>query len=55
MWVEEPYVMGGLKYTKSIVEHKVSISCNKNAKVSRFADYPIEAIVGPEVLTGSNR
>ena len=50
-----PYVIGGLKYAKSIGAQTVSISCNKEAKISKFADYPIEAIVGPEVLTGSTR
>ena len=50
-----PYVIGGLKYAKSLGAQTVSISCNKNAKVSKFADYPIEAIVGPEILTGSTR
>ena len=50
-----PYVIGGLKYAKSIGAQTVSISCNKDAKVSKYADYPIEAIVGPEILTGSTR
>ena len=50
-----PYVIGGLKYARSIGAQTVSISCNKDAKVSKYADYPIEAIVGPEVLTGSTR
>ena len=50
-----PYVIGGMKYAKSIGAKTVSISCNKDAKVSKFADYPIEAIVGPEILTGSTR
>ena len=50
-----PYVIGGLKYAKSMGAQTVSISCNKDAKISKFADYPIEAIVGPEVLTGSTR
>ena len=50
-----PYVIGGLKYAKSIGAQTVSISCNKDSKISKFADYPIEAIVGPEVLTGSTR
>ena len=50
-----PYVIGGLKYAKSIGAQTVSVSCNKDAKISKFADYPIEAIVGPEVLTGSTR
>ena len=50
-----PYVIGGLKYAKFIGAKTVSISCNKNSKISEYADIPIEAIVGPEVLTGSTR
>ena len=50
-----PYVIGGLKYAKSIGAKTVSISCNKNAKISQISDIAIEAIVGPEVLTGSTR
>ena len=50
-----PYVIGGLKYARSIGAKTVSISCNKNSKISEFSDIPIEAIVGPEVLTGSTR
>ena len=50
-----PYVIGGLKYAKSIGAKTVSISCNKNSKISQFADVEIEAIVGPEILTGSTR
>ena len=50
-----PYVIGGLKYAKSLGAKTVSIACNKNSKISQIADYPIEAIVGPEVLTGSTR
>jgi N-acetylmuramic acid 6-phosphate etherase len=50
-----PYVIGGLKYAKSIGAKTVSISCNKNSKISQISDISIEAIVGPEVLTGSTR
>ena len=32
-----------------------SISCNRDAVISRHADYPIEVETGPEVLTGSTR
>ena len=50
-----PYVIGGLKYAKSIGAKTVSISCNKDSKIGKIADISIEAIVGPEVLTGSTR
>lgn len=50
-----PYVIGGLKYARSIKASTVSIACNKNAKMSKEADISIEVNVGPEVLTGSTR
>ena len=50
-----PYVIGGLKYAKSLGAKTVSISCNKNSKISQIADFPLEVIVGPEILTGSTR
>lgn len=50
-----PYVIGGLKYTRFIEAKTVSISCNPNSLVSNYADCAIEAVVGPEVLTGSTR
>ena len=50
-----PYVIGGLKYAKSIGAKTVSISCNKDSKIGKIADISIEAIVGPEILTGSTR
>jgi len=50
-----PYVIGGLKYAKSIGAQTVSISCNNNSKIGQIADIKIEAIVGPEILTGSTR
>lgn len=50
-----PYVIGGLRYSRSIGAHTVSISCNKQAEISEEADVSIEVEVGPEVLTGSTR
>jgi len=50
-----PYVMGGLEMCR---EHGVltgSIVCNSNSPVSSLSDFPIEVIVGPEVVTGSTR
>jgi N-acetylmuramic acid 6-phosphate etherase len=50
-----PYVIGALRYARSIGAKTVALSCNKNAAISQEADQSIEVIVGPEVLTGSTR
>lgn len=50
-----PYVIGGLDYAKSIGAATVSICCVQNARISEISDFPIEVIVGPEVVTGSTR
>ncbi|ARP50827.1 MULTISPECIES: N-acetylmuramic acid 6-phosphate etherase [Caproicibacterium] len=50
-----PYVIGGLDYANSIGALTGAISCVHNAKISEHADTKIEAIVGPEVITGSTR
>lgn len=50
-----PYVIGGLQYAKTIGAHTVTISCNKDAEISKFSQIPIEVDAGPEVLAGSTR
>lgn len=50
-----PYVIGGLTYATEIGAETATISCNTNAAISKFANYPIEVEVGPEILTGSTR
>ena len=50
-----PYVIGALKYANSFGATTASISCSKNSKISDYADISIEAVPGPEVLTGSTR
>lgn len=50
-----PYVIGGLKYAKKIGSLTISIACVKNSKIGKIAKVPIEAVVGPEVITGSTR
>ena len=50
-----PYVISGIKYAKSLGVKTGSIACNKDAKVSKVANFPIEVEVGAEVLTGSTR
>jgi len=50
-----PYIIGALKYARSVKAKTVALSCNENALISKEADTAIEVVVGPEVLTGSTR
>ncbi|MFB5267916.1 N-acetylmuramic acid 6-phosphate etherase [Paenibacillus enshidis] len=50
-----PYVIGGLQYAARVGAATASLACNKDAEISNYAEYPIEIITGPEVLTGSTR
>lgn len=50
-----PYVIGGLIYAKQKGCSTISICCVHQGELSQYADYPIEVIVGPEVVTGSTR
>lgn len=50
-----PYVIGGLQYAESLGCRTVSIACNHDSETGKTADIAIEAVVGPEVLTGSTR
>jgi|SRR5690554_299263 len=50
-----PYVIAAIKYAKEIGCTTVGIACNENSLVGQVADIAIEAIVGPEVVTGSTR
>lgn len=50
-----PYVLGGLDYAREVGCKTVAISCNAGCSIGKAADLAIEAVVGPEVLTGSTR
>lgn len=50
-----PYTIGALKYAKKKNAQCISITCNKNSILSKYADVAIEVDAGPEVLTGSTR
>jgi len=50
-----PYVLGGLAYAKEVGCRTVAIACTPNISDEAVADLVIEAVVGPEVLTGSTR
>ncbi|MGE0587811.1 MAG: N-acetylmuramic acid 6-phosphate etherase [Cyclobacteriaceae bacterium] len=50
-----PYVIGGLLDAKKNGVVTGCITCNMGSEVAANADYPIEAVVGPEFVTGSTR
>ncbi len=50
-----PYVLGGIEYANSVGAVTGSIACSENSELSSVSRYPIEVIVGPEIVTGSTR
>lgn len=50
-----PYVIAGLNYANDKGANTVSIACNQNSEISKYATVSIEAVVGPEALSGSTR
>ena len=50
-----PYVLGAMKYARSLGATVASISCNPDSPVSQAADIAITPIVGAEIVTGSSR
>jgi len=50
-----PYVVGALKTCKEKNILSIGITCNPDTALSRNVHYPVEVIVGPEVVTGSTR
>lgn len=50
-----PYVIGALSYANEISTPTIAIACNKNSAIGNEAKIAIEAVPGPEVLTGSTR
>lgn len=50
-----PYVLGGVEYAKSIGAVTACITTSENSVLAQAVDFPIEAVTGPETLTGSTR
>lgn len=50
-----PYVVKGLAKCQSQGIMTGSISCNNDSPISKYSDFPIEVVVGPEYVTGSTR
>lgn len=50
-----PYVVHGLQDCKTHGITTACITCNPDTPVSKWSDYPIVVLTGPEFLTGSTR
>ena len=50
-----PYVLGGVLDSKKHGAVTACITCNSNSELADSVDFPIEVVVGPEVVTGSTR
>ncbi len=50
-----PYVIGGLNDARKRGLLTGAITCNPGSPVAQAAEHPLEAIVGPEFVTGSTR
>ncbi|ENP8453843.1 N-acetylmuramic acid 6-phosphate etherase [Photobacterium damselae subsp. damselae] len=50
-----PYVIGGMKYARSVGAQVVAVSCNPQSEMTKIADIAITPVVGAEVVTGSSR
>jgi N-acetylmuramic acid 6-phosphate etherase len=50
-----PYAVSGVKYAKQIGAITGCITTSANSEIASLVDYPIEAITGPEPITGSTR
>ena len=50
-----PYVIGALKACQMQQIPTGCITCNAESPLTKVSDYPIEVVVGPEVVTGSSR
>lgn len=50
-----PYVIGGLKTARQHGILTGCVVCNAGSAVAAEAEYPVEAVVGPEFVTGSTR
>lgn len=50
-----PYVIGGIRQARSSGILTGCITCNPGSEIAQAAEFPVEAIVGPEFVTGSTR
>ena len=50
-----PYVVGGLRFARSLGAFGVGLTCNERSELAGVCDLLIAPVVGPEVVSGSTR
>lgn len=50
-----PYVIGAMKYAKSLGAKVIGVTCCKDSQIDQLADIGIAPMPGPEVVMGSTR
>jgi len=50
-----PYVIGGLRYARSIGCKTAALTCSPDSEMSRVAEHSLTVLTGPEVIMGSTR
>jgi len=50
-----PYVLGGLMACEKAGISTGCICCNKDTEIGKKSGFPVEVVVGPEIITGSTR
>jgi len=50
-----PYVVGGVRKARENGLLTGCITCNPDSPLAQASEYPVEAVVGPEFVTGSTR
>jgi N-acetylmuramic acid 6-phosphate etherase len=50
-----PYVIGSLRYARSVGAYTIGFACVADSELVPVADLTIATVVGPEVVTGSTR
>ena len=50
-----PYVIGALKYARTVGAVPIGLACNEDSPLSEVAQIMITPVVGPEIISGSTR
>lgn len=50
-----PYTVGAIQYARALGALTIAITCVPESAITRAAEIPIVALVGPEVIAGSSR
>ncbi len=50
-----PYVIGAMEFARGIGATTIGLACNRDSDMVPHCDVMIEAIVGPEIISGSTR